>query len=114
LLKRLSELADHGRFIADAPLCFAVFTKNDQKYRLEDGCAATMNIILAAQSHGLGTCWIAGDKKQYASSVGELLKVPKEYGLIALVPCGFPGETPQAKGKKGLAEVTFKNAVKPA
>ena len=35
----------------------------DTHFYLEDGCAATENILLAARDLGLGSCWVAGDKK---------------------------------------------------
>lgn len=103
---RLSDLAETGRFIRESPVCFALFTVSDEKYYLEDGCAATMNIILAATAHGLATCWVAGDKKEYAAKVRDLLHVPREYTLISLIACGYPNEEPQSR-KKPLEEVVF-------
>jgi nitroreductase len=41
----------------------------DTKYYLEDGCNASQNILVAARAHGLGSCWVAGDKKPYAEKV---------------------------------------------
>jgi nitroreductase len=111
LLKRLAELADHGKFIADSAVCFTVFSDTSAKYRLEDGVAATMNIIHAAWAHGLGTCWVAGDKKQYCEDVRKLLNAPKTHSLIAIIPAGYPAETPQPKGKKALKDVSFRNAL---
>jgi len=109
LLGELGRLANTGPFIADAPVCFAVFCLRDEKYYLEDGCAATMNIIHACQAHGLGSCWVAGDKKPYAEDVRKLLKAPEEYTLVALVPAGYPAENPKAKEKRPLKDVSFSN-----
>ena len=106
LRHRLSDLADHGRFIRESPVCFAVFTLKGEKYYLEDGCAATMNILLAAAAHRIGACWIAGDKKEYAERVRELLNVPGTYALISLVACGYPAEEPNPL-KKSAEEVVF-------
>jgi len=39
-LKKIGELAENGRFVAQAKACIAVFC-SDTKYYLEDGCAAT-------------------------------------------------------------------------
>ena len=105
---RLSDLAEYGRFIRESPVCFAVFTVAKEKYYLEDGCAATMNMILAAAAHGLATCWVAGDKKGYASRVRDLLNVPPQYTLVSLVACGYPDEEPRTH-KKPLEEVVFWN-----
>jgi nitroreductase len=89
VLKKLSELADNGRFLAQARACIAVFCA-DTKYYLEDGCAATCNILLAAASLGVGSCWVAGDKKPYCAQVAELLNAPAASKLISLVSLGYP------------------------
>jgi nitroreductase len=108
---RISDYAEYGRFIRDSPVCFAVFILAGEKYYLEDGCAATMNMILAAAAHGLGTCWVAGDKKEYAVKVRDLLHVPPEYTLVSLIACGYPDEEP-ASHKKPIEEVVFRDRYK--
>ena len=103
---KVAELADHGKFIAECPLCFAVFGEKKQTYYLEDCCAATENLILALQAHGISSCWVAGEKKPYAEAVRKLLKVPEGYTLVSLVAAGDPAEitiTP----KKDMKHVTF-------
>jgi len=88
-LKRLSELSENGRFLAQAKACIAVFCA-DTKYYLEDGCAATCQILLAAAGLGIGSCWVAGDKKPYCADVAKLLCVPPTYKLVSLVSLGYP------------------------
>ena len=109
LRHRISDLAEYGKFIRGSPVCFTVFALADEKYYLEDGCAATMNIILAAAAHGLSTCWVAGDKKDYGVAVRELLHVPEGYTLISLIACGYTDEKPGPVAKKDLEEVSFFN-----
>jgi nitroreductase len=92
MLGRIAQTTDNGKFIAEAPLCFAVFGEKNEKYYLEDCCAATENLILALQAHGITSCWVAGEKKQYAEAVRDLLKVPENYGLVSLVAAGCPAE----------------------
>ncbi len=101
--RRLAELTDHGKFIADAPVCIAVFCR-DGKYYLEDGCAATQNILVAARAHGLGSCWVAGDKKPYAEEVRRALSVPEGCLLVSLVAMGYPATVP-SPAKRALSEV---------
>ena len=108
LLKKLADTADHGKFIKDAAACFAVFCEKGQKYYLEDGCTATMNIIYACAARGIGTCWVAGDKKTYVNDVRKQLNVPEKYTLVSLVPAGYPAEQPKP-AKKEAADVTFKD-----
>jgi nitroreductase len=107
ILSELADAADHGKFIADCAVCFSVFCRKDQKYYLEDGCATTMNIITAAWAHGVGTCWVAGDKKAYCERVRKALNVPEGYTLVALIPAGYPDESP-TRQKKAIGEVVFR------
>ncbi len=88
-LKKIGEMADNGRFVAQAKACIAVFCA-DTKYYLEDGCAATQNILLAAAALGIGSCWVAGDKKPYCSQMNSLLNVPPTFKLVSLIALGYP------------------------
>ncbi|MDD3274991.1 MAG: nitroreductase family protein [Candidatus Omnitrophica bacterium] len=89
VLKRLAGIAENGRFIAEAAACIAVFSA-DTKYFLEDGSAATCNILLTATALGIGSCWVAGDKKPYCGEVSRLLNAPRELKLISMVALGYP------------------------
>ncbi len=104
-LQELSFLADNGSFIKDSGCCIAVFCQ-DTKYYLEDGCAATENILIAAYDLGLSSCWVAGDKKPYADKVRELLCVPCGFKLISLIPLGYSDIKPFLPSKKTLNDVT--------
>lgn len=105
-LEKIAGLTDNGKFIADAKACFAVFGEKKAKYYLEDCSCATMNLILGLWAYGVGTCWVAGDKKPYAGAVRELLGVPDTYTLVSLVPAGFPADM-AIPPKKDLSAITF-------
>ena len=102
-LRKLAKTTDHGRFIADAPVCVVVLCQAT-KYYLEDGSAATQNLLLAARAHGLGSCWVAGDKKPYAETIRELAGAPAGLRLVSLVGLGRTTEKP-APEKRPLADV---------
>ncbi len=104
--KKIAGIAEYGQFIADAPVCIAVFCE-DTKYYLEDGSSATTYILLAAKAYGLGTCWVAGDKKPYADEIRTLLKMPGGWKLVSMIAMGYPEETPSPH-KKTLNEVLKK------
>lgn len=86
--QKLKSIIPNGPFIDEAPAVIAVFCE-DTKYFLEDGCAATQNILLAAKALGLGSCWVAGYKKDYMDDVKNILNVPEHYNLISLVTIGY-------------------------
>jgi len=102
--RRIADTTDYGKFIADAPACIAVFCRHT-KYYLEDGCAASENILIAASALDLGACWVAGDKKRYADAVRRMLGVPEGYHLVSLLPLGYRADRPSGKGKRALEEV---------
>lgn len=102
--EELASITNYGSFIADAPACIAVYCR-DSKYYLEDGSAAIQNILLAATALGLGTCWVAGDKKPYVNEISEILSVPHGYKLVALVAVGYPSGDVPVKEKRPLKEV---------
>jgi len=106
ILKKISDLAENGRFIAQAAACIVVFS-GDTKYYLEDGCAATQNILLAARARGIGSCWVAGDKKPYCLDVAKLLGVPLTYKLVSLISLGYPLSEDEFKivQKRSIEEV---------
>ena len=63
------------------------------------------NILVAVTAHGLGACWVAGDKKPYADRVRDMLGAPRSHKLIALLPIGYPSSEPKPKSKPGLDQV---------
>ena len=103
MLRKIAGLTDYGKFISQAATCVVVLCK-ETKYYLEDGSAATENILLAARAHGLGSCWVAGDKKPYASDICLLVGAPPDCNLVSLIPLGYPAEIPE-KPKRPLSEV---------
>ncbi|MCK9594884.1 MAG: nitroreductase family protein [Candidatus Omnitrophica bacterium] len=106
ILKDIAAITDHGKFIANAGACILVFCA-DTKYYLEDGCAATENILLAAAALGLGACWVAADKKAYCDRINSLFSAPGSFKLVSMVAIGYllPGEENNPVQKRGLEEV---------
>ena len=103
-LAEVAALADHGKFIANAAACIALFCK-DGKYYLEDGCAATENILISAQDLGLASCWVAGDKKDYNDKIRQLLGAPVEMKLVSLIPLGYTDAPARMPPKRPLSEL---------
>ena len=84
LRRKIADLAEYGKHIAQAPACIAVFCQ-DTKYYLEDGSAATQNILVAAAALGVQSCWVAGDKKDYTVDVARLVGLPPEFRLPVIL-----------------------------
>jgi nitroreductase len=103
-LAKIGEITDHGKFIAEAAACVAVYCRVT-KYYLEDGCAATENILVAATAMGVQSCWVAGDKKPYGSAISELLGVAPAYNLVSLIALGYGDGEPKIYVKRSLDKV---------
>ena len=93
LERQIADLTDQGEFIKDGVVCFAVFADSTKKYFLEDGCAATENILLAWTAYEIGSCWVAGHNKAYVDFIRELPYISQLYILIALITAGYSTET---------------------
>ncbi len=103
-MSKIGEIADHGKFAKDAAACLIIYCE-ETKYYLEDGCAACENALIAISNLGLGACWVAGDKKAYASNISDLLEVPDKLKLICLIPIGWPKDHVRQSKNKTLEDV---------
>jgi nitroreductase len=103
VLCAIAATTDYGKFIAQAAACIVVLCR-DTKYYLEDGCNASQNILVAAHAHGLGGCWIAGDKKPYAEKIRRMVGAPDGFRLVSLLAVGHPAQESE-KEKRPLSEV---------
>lgn len=74
-------------------------------YAIQDASAGIMNLLLAAHSMGLATCWVGAFNER---AVGELLKLPPRAMPIAIIPVGYPDEKPQAPVRMGLDKVVHR------
>ena len=106
-LKALTGMVSpNGALLGGAAVGIVVFCK-ETKYYLEDGSAAITQALLAAAALGLGTCWIAGDKKDYAGRVLEFCKAGEGDRLIGLIAVGYPAETPSPQ-KRDVKDMMHK------
>ena len=64
-----------------------------------DCSAATENLLLMAESMGLGAVWTAAADDARAAVVRRVLGVPEEVKPFCVIPVGFPAEDKKAKDK---------------
>jgi len=112
--RRLVIAALDQTFIEEAPVVIVVCADERQSsmgygsrgltlYCLQDTAAAIQNMLLAAYTLGLGTCWIGAFHEEEARKV---LKVPFDVRPIAIIPVGYPAEKPSAPPKRSIREIT--------
>ena len=95
-LRQLAGLAKTGPYIPGAALAVVVAAKKDSPFGLSDASRAIQSMMLAAWADGVGSNWVgfAG-----MTAVAQLLGVPDEYDVVAIVPFGYPSH-PASKGRK--------------
>ncbi len=63
-----------------------------------DAAAAIENILLAAQSKEIGSCWLGSIKRD---KIREILEIPDIYEIDSVVALGYPDEAPVMEDCKG-------------
>ena len=106
--RRLADVLPTGTFLAEAQVGIAVVVDPEASRRyLEDGAAATQNMLLEAHSLGLGACWIGCYGTEKETGGRKVLDIPEEQRLQCVISIGHPAESPGPKDRKPLDEITF-------
>lgn len=89
-----------------APVLILIYSAPDSFTPVEDGSLAAENMMLAAHSMGIGSCWIGfASPLGYVSDVFEELNVPEDHKLIAPVVFGIPKKKDMAPGQRSEAKI---------
>lgn len=127
-LKALGKIIPNGGFLKDVPVAIVVFCRTNTEYFLEDGSAATQNMLAAARFYGLSSCWIAGYQgafyekgeiplcegvpcyahKSISDEVREVLRVPDNMEMVSIISIGYSDEKPKVE-KRTLEDVLHWN-----
>lgn len=104
LLKRISEIHTYASFVPGAShailVCGDEKLQNDDGYYIVDCGAATQNILLAAHTMGIGSCWIGiHPRENRKQSFRELFGLPEYIQPYALVSLGYPSEEKQVSDR---------------
>lgn len=104
--KRLSEIHPYAKFVAESPVVFVPLTNPElhSKYHMSDTALATLQYMLEAHSLGLGTCWAGVIGSSIEDEIKELLEVPDDLHVLAIVATGYPDEEP-TKTRKPLDDL---------
>jgi len=111
--RALAEAALDQTFIEEAPVVIVVCANENRSsqgygvrgktlYCIQDTAAAIQNIHLAAYSLGLGACWVGAFREE---EVGEILKIPQGIRPVAIVPVGYPAETPPPRNRRPMSQI---------
>jgi nitroreductase len=81
----------YAKFLSQAPLVIVGCgnKKLSPNWNVVDTAIAMQNMVIAAVGEGLGTCWVGSFKEE---KVKELLKIPEQFSVIALLAVGYARE----------------------
>ncbi len=106
--QKLAVAARDQQFVGQAPVVIAacgtsdlVMTCGQPAYAI-DVAIALDHMTLAAASLDLGTCWIGAF---YEDQVKEILGVPQDIRVVALLPLGYPADEPAPRPRKNLDDI---------
>ena len=108
ILEELARVKVGASMLREAPLCIAVCGNRErfyseseaQEYWVQDCSAMTENILVAATSLGLGTCWCGVfPRKRNVEAVAKILGFPDGIIPLNLIALGYPNEDPPVKDK---------------
>jgi nitroreductase len=110
LLERLSRAKQHGSsFLKNAPLGIVVCADPEKStVWVEDASIASIFILLAAESIGLGGCWIQIRERMHDGTktseayISELLGIPEGMRVETVMAVGYPAETKKPHGREEL------------
>jgi nitroreductase len=102
----LAERVHTGPFIAQASLAIVVAVEKT-RFALSDASRAVQSMILTAWSEGVGSCWVGFLP---LPEVNELLGIPDDLDVAAVIPFGYPLKSLGLgrKKRKPLSEVAHR------
>ncbi len=116
----LSQAANQA-FIREAPVVIVVCADERRAeigygfrgrtlYCIQDTSAAIQNILLMAYSLGLGTCWVGAYNENQARKA---ISAPNGIRPVALIPVGYPNESPTSRKRRPLSQVIHYESFSP-
>ena len=94
-LRQLGALVSSGPYIAQASLAIVVAIDRTP-YAVSDASRAIQSMLLTAWSEGVGGNWTGFGPLE---GVGDLLGIPAELDVLAVLPLGYPADA-VGQGKK--------------
>lgn len=97
LLLKIMEIHPHARMLQTAShavvVCGDEELQHDDGYWVVDCGAATQNLLLAAHTLGIGSCWVGlQPREERKSAFSRLLSLPSQVKPFSLVALGYPDE----------------------
>jgi len=95
-------------FLMDAPALIVVAGDTKAPYWLESTWISVAYILLQAENQNLGTLTYTPSETTF---LNKLLNIPNHYSVVAIIPIGYPSETPttRTRPRKTLKQTVHHN-----
>ena len=112
LIEQLSEASPYAKCAKEAPVVFVPCFRSEgiaPEYFNIDMSAAVENLLLEADTLGLGAVWmgISPDEGRM-EAVRKVLDIPTNLNAFALVPCGYPAEEREQENRYEESRVHYR------
>ncbi len=87
------KIASVKNIFYNAPLLIAISGPRSHRWLRDDANLAAENILLAAHSLGLGSCWIGyAEGLNHNAQAKDKLQVPPDFDLVIFLILGYPSQ----------------------
>jgi nitroreductase len=110
-LEKLSKCSPYAGCAKEAPMAIVNCYRKELRmpeYAEIDMSACTENILLEAEELGLGAVWLGiAPLKERMKLVGEIIGVPDEMEVFAIIPCGYPVKNAEQQNRYDEARIHY-------
>jgi len=104
---KVEGLNEFYRTLGGAPMAIVVYVDKENdlwqwKNNICDASAAIENLILAAWSEGIGSCWMTGPLQKKEKEIKAFLGIPEDKEIVGMIPIGLPAYTPRIPPKEDI------------
>jgi nitroreductase len=104
ILDKIAAILPFGKMLRKAPAAFVVCGdinlahSQEVSYMLQDLSAAVENILIAANTLGLGTCWLGiHPREDRQAGIRQLFALPDHIIPMCGIAIGWPAEQPESR-----------------
>ncbi len=80
------------------------YGRSGEKYSIQNGAAVIQNMLLAAHSQGLGSCWIGAFEDE---AIKRMFSIPDDVIIQGIVPLGYPDEQVPTPLRFTMENITY-------
>lgn len=110
-LNAITEFHPHTHMLKEAPMAILVCAdisnvKYDGAFWVQDIAACVQNMLLEAESIGIGTCWCGVyPREELVENMKKLIELPEHIVPVSIVAAGYPAEQREVRDRYSASRV---------